>query len=136
MKTVQEVCKENEQFSSIIHAVIQKIGMESIKDVNNYGMEQGFPGFIYYSETVKFWRKYKKSILAMLKNDTSYWESGIVGMVQNFNCLNNTDKKTVPEYTEEEIGEALFGRYNPELDIIYNALAWYAAENVCRMFED
>ena len=134
MKTLREVCKENEQFSSIIHAVIRKIGMESIKDVNNYGMEQGFPGFIYYSETVKFWRKYKKEILAMLKNDTNNWGSGIVGIVQSFNCLN--DKGKAPEYTQEEIGEALFGRYNPELDIIYNALAWYAAETVCRMFED
>ena len=33
------------------------------KNVVNYGADSGFSGFIYYSETVKFWRTHKKQSL-------------------------------------------------------------------------
>lgn len=137
MKTISEVCKENEEFSLVVKAVVRRIGRESIQDVNEHGISGGFSGFIYYTETVAFWKKYKKIIMKMLENDASDFGVGIVEMVQNFNCLVNTStKERKPDYTSDEIGRALYGRYNEELDIIYNALAWYAAEIVCRWFEE
>ena len=137
MKTISEVCKESPDYSIIIKAVVRRIGTECIEDVNSHGIDGGFSGFIYYSETVAFWKKYKKIIMKMLENDASEFGTGIVEMVQYFNCLVNTSTKDrTPDYTADEIGRALYGRYNEELDVIYNALAWYAAETVCRMFDE
>ena len=137
MKTISEVCKENQDYSLVIKAAVRRIGKDSIEDVNAHGIDGGFNGFIYYTETVAFWKKYKKIIMEMLENDASGFGVGIVEMVQNFNCLVNTStKERTPDYTADEIGRALYGRYNEELDVIYNALAWYAAETVCRMFDE
>jgi len=133
MKTISDVCKEYPEFSLVIKAVVRRIGKGSIEDVNNHGIDSGFDGFIYYFDTVAFWRKYRKLILEMLKNDAENCTSGIVEMVQGFNCLMNGN---IRNYSIDEIGRALYGNFDNEQYTIYNALAWYAAETVCRYFEE
>ena len=49
-------------------------------------------------------------------------------MIASFNCLNN-------DYSVEEIAEAIYSPAEDETQV-QNALAWHAAEEVCRMFEE
>jgi hypothetical protein len=113
---------------TLVRAVIRRIGMESIWDVNNYGINGGFSGFIYTGDTVAFWRKYRHTISAILADDADSMGEDILSLVQSFGCLG-------PDYSLQEIGRALYGNYNSDLDTIYNALAWYAAEWACRLFD-
>ena len=58
MKTLKEVLKNAEDYKKpIIKAVINDIGLDHVEDVNNHGIDSGFIGFTYYSETVKFYKK-------------------------------------------------------------------------------
>ena len=139
MKTLKEVKAEQpKELHTIINAVVNNLNsLDSIEDINNYGIDGGYGNFIYYSDTVKFWRKYRKTITAMLENMADACCIGVLELVQGFNCLGaGYGKNRQNDYTLQDIGKALYGRYNDELDIIYNALAWFTAEEVCRMFED
>ena len=62
MKTKASVLRENSVYSVLINAVINRIGLESVEDVNRYGMDGGFGGFIYYEETHKFAMMHRKLI--------------------------------------------------------------------------
>ena len=50
-------------------------------------------------------------------------------MIKGFRCLNNA-------YSEDEIGECLWGEGNEDSDQIMNALAWYAVEEICHEFSN
>ena len=56
-------------------------------------------------------------------------ENGPFSVVKSFVCLND-------EYNRVECAMALYGRYDEKLDVIYNALAWYALEDVARFVSD
>lgn len=134
MKTMKEVKAERPEYSRIIAAVYSRLE-DSIEDVYNYGISGGYCGFVYYSDTVAFWRKYKTDILAMLKEDAESLGDTVVNIVKHFNCLGDyRGREFKAYYTEDEIGRALYGRYSEDLTQIYNALAWCAAENVARWF--
>jgi len=135
MKSIKTVCDEHKDYTTVVKAVVRRIGKESITEVNEHGIKSGFSGFIYYNDTIKFWRKYRKLIVKMLEDDIENPRENIVEIVRRFACLvdNRTDE---PYYATYEIGQALYGKYNQSLDIIYNALAWFAAETVCRWFDE
>jgi hypothetical protein len=94
------------------------------RDVCNHGADSGFNGFIYYYETVEFFRKAKNLIIEALAIDCDDLGISIIDMVSGFRCICN-------DWSSDEIGRALYGPYNSDLDVIYNALAWYALEKVC-----
>lgn len=130
MKNLNEVLNEHPEYKPIIRWVYKDIGKDSISDVNNHGIAGGFGSFIYYSDTVKFWRKFKNDIIAMMKEDCEAInnDKNILFFCCSFNCLKN--------YDADEIASALYGSYNEENMQIYNGFAWYAAETICRWFED
>jgi len=61
----------------------------------------------------------------------------ILEMVGGFNCLKYYDYKTKkwtdPE-GQEAVGQTIYG--GKADDQVANAMAWFAAEEVCRMFEE
>lgn len=134
-----EFCKD-----SLAAAVVRQMGgwqsfKESAEDITNHGIDGGFSGFIYYRETVAFAKRNRPAIVALLKEQASdFGEGGPIALVRGFNCL--TDKRTSPakpEYSEDEIGAALYGRATGDsADMILNALAWYAGEEVARRYCD
>jgi len=137
MKTKQQVIKDNQQYAKLIRAVVNNIGKESISDVNNHGISSGFGGFIYYSDTVKFFNKHKKDILAMAEDVASQLGEDMLSMIQNFSCLGSGGyKNRKPDYTQTEIAEAIFAGRGESATQIKNAMSWFAAEEVCRIFED
>lgn len=132
MKTKKQVIKDNPEYKTLINAVISNIGIESVNDVNSHGISGGFSGFIYYSETHKFAIKHKQQIVALLEEMANQLGEEVVNMVANFgvfrNCpMDNQDKRDLYKYLS--LG-------NPDQGAITNVMAWFAAEEVCRMFEN
>jgi hypothetical protein len=118
--------------AKLARAVIRQLGgwsqfKEFAVDICNHGIDSGFSGFTYYSDTVPFFTRNRRAIIDLAKEQAADFGQGVLEMIAGFNCLNG-------DYTSDEIGETLFGR-NPDTQIA-NALAWYAGEEVCRSFVD
>jgi len=99
------------------------------QDITNYGINGGFGGFIYYSDTVPFAEKHIKSILAFAKqqaNDIGY--DSVYSMIASFNCFKGKN--------ETDIVEAI---YDPDYELrtmAMNGLAWYVGEEMARIYCD
>ena len=117
----------------LIRSVIRQIGgwlefKEHAEDVSNYGAAGGFGGFIYYTDTVAFTKRNKAEIEAMLKGLAEDIGESFADCLCGFNCLKGI-----------EAGDVLDGYYNPRSDYrtdVYNALAWYALEEVATAYSD
>ena len=117
------------ELSAVAKSVIKQLGgttPEALEDLHavyssSCGAAGGYSGFIWYSDTVAFWRKNRKKITNLM----GYECEGIgykntLEMVQGFNSLK--------DYTADEIARALYGRFDDDLTVIYNTFAWYALE--------
>ena len=133
METISEFLTETHLPENLVEAVVDQFGgwesfVESACDVARYGIDGGFGGFTYYSDTVDFAEKHRESILSYAKEtcvDIGYPD--VFNMIASFGCVHAT-----PTQVAE-------GIYNPDSDErtnIYNALAWFAAEEVCRSYSD
>ena len=132
MKTKEQVIKENKDYKALINAVISTIGLDSVEDVNRHGIDGGFNGFIYYADTHKFAMRYRMDIINLLELDASDMGEDIVSMVSKFGVfrrfkMNSDDRKDLSKY---------LGGFLPDQGTITNVMAWYAAEKVCRWFEE
>ena len=132
MKNKKQVIKENINYTRLINAVIKRIGIDSVNDVNNHGIDSGFGGFIYYSDTHDFTLTYKKEILLMLEEMADSLGEDIVFMVSNFGVFR---KSPMDSEDKKDLYLFLAGK-NPKQGALTNVLAWFAAEEVCRMFEN
>ena len=122
----------------LIRAVVKNMGgwdsfKESAQDVVDHGASCGFGSFIYYTATIAFTAKNRKIIAeyaAEQSKDISYRDE--IEMILGFNCLQHDD------LTSSDIARALYGRLadTDTKTIIYNALAWYALEEVSRTYCD
>lgn len=131
MKTKSQVIRENKNYQSLINAVIDNIGLDSVEDVNNHGIDGGFSGFIYYSDTHKFAMRHRKQIVDMLEEIAEGMGEDVISMVNAFGVfrpsgMDADDKKDLYKY---------LGGGRPNQGALTNVMAWFAAEEVCRMFE-
>jgi hypothetical protein len=130
MRTKTAVIRDNSERKTLINAVIRRIGLESVMDVVNHGIGGGFSGFIYHSDTCAFYRRHRKAINEWVKDTAEDFGQNCVEFVQGFNCLGDSDWR-------DEIGACLYGgKLTDDTTQIENALAWFAAEEVCRMFDE
>lgn len=132
--TLKSFCEKSHIAESLIRSTVRQIGDWSAfknyaQDVTNHGAQGGFCGFTYYNDTVKFTKRNKAEILDFCKQLASdIGESGTIEFISNFNCMKN--------YSQEEIADGL---YNPRSDnqtTVYNVLAWFTLEEVCRSYCD
>jgi len=99
-----------------------------LENCAEHGADIGIPGFIYYSDTISFYRKNKQDIVSHMENTATEIGTDIISMVQGFGVFRNCDKPT-----PSEIGKALYGiSNNQELTSLYNVFAWYALEEISR----
>lgn len=111
----------------LVNAVIRQLGgRDSLEDIVNHGIDGGYTGFFYYSDTVKFFKRNRKQIIELVKEMAEEFGQNPMEFVASFNCL-----KPAGEY-EQEIGQALYGRIPADSVTVPNALAWFAAEEVAR----
>lgn len=130
MKKTNEVINEHPEFAKLIKSVARNLSKDSYKDVYNYGISGGFSNFIYYSDTIKFWRNNRKQITELLNELADSIGENVLDMIQSFNCLGS-------EYSIDEIGKCLYGNYSDLNSVqIYNAFAWFAAEEIVRWYFD
>lgn len=103
-----------------------------LKNVSNSpcGAAGGFCGFIYYSETSKFWRKNRKVITEQLSELAFSLGENVHQMVMSFGGIKDGG------FSVDEVGRALYGNYNSDLDQIYNVFAWFALEEVASWYSD
>ena len=113
------------------NAVIRQLGgKDSLEDIANHGIDGGFTGFIYYTDTVAFYKRQRKNILELAKAMASDFGQDVVSMIAGFNCLTDDDE------TRESIARCLWGRVTDDDTQVANALAWFAAEEVAREYVD
>lgn len=132
MKTKKKVLEENPHLSKLINAVIKNIGMDAVSDVNNHGIDGGFHGFIYYVDTHKFAVKHRETIIEMLEQLADDMGQEVTEVVAGFGVFRNSkmdsdDRRDLYRY---------LGGGKCEPGTITNIMAWFAAEEVCRLFED
>ena len=121
----------------LAEAVIAQFGdwgsfTEQAEDVVNHGIDGGFGGFTYYSDTVAFAKENLDSIKELIAEQADgFGISGPIEFIKGFNSLNDN-------YTIDDIGKIYYGQDENHVDYrhIMNALAWYAAEEVCRAYVD
>ena len=137
MKTLKQVTSERPEYKRLINAVIDNIGIESVQDVINHGIDGGFNGYIYTADTVAFYKKHKKDIITLAKDMAYGLGENLIEMIGGFNWLKYYDynkNKWVEDEGQDAIGQTVYG--NDHDYMVANALAWFAAEEVCRMFEE
>lgn len=111
-------------------AVIANLGdIESLIDIANHGASGGYGQFCYYSDTVAFYKKYKKDILKMACQDANDLDTTLTSMVSTFGHLKNNSDITI-----HEIDRVLTGRLSDEYNTnqIFNIMTWYALESVLK----
>lgn len=120
--------------ASLIRSVVRNMGgwgdfKEYAQDICNYGANSGFGNFIYYSDTVQFTKRNKTTIFNLC--DQMADECGYINKLEllaNFNCLKN-------EYNEY-IADGLYNPRSEHKTMVFNALAWFALEEVARSYTD
>lgn len=134
MKTITQFCEKSHLPTSLIRATIRQIGgfdefKERAEDICNHGAAGGFAGFTYYTDTVKFTKANKKAIVdACSQMADDLGESGAIALIAGFNCLKGE--------TQEDIADGLYNPRSDNRQMVYNALAWFALEEVARSWVD
>lgn len=157
MKTKRLTAKmvsENSGISEkLVRAVLRQLGggaeaWDSLRDVAGHGADGGFGGFIYYTDTVGFFKRYRAEIVELARRMADDLGEGVVEMVAGFNCLggqrlrgrfgasDSARKDALAEYIDSA-GRCIYGgRLTDDDTNVANALAWFALEEVARAAED
>jgi hypothetical protein len=91
-----------------------------------YGANCGIGGFIYYNDTIAFFRANRKDIISHMEQNAAEMGTDIISMVQGFGVFRNGEKPTA-----SEVGRALWdSKKDMDLTTLYNVFAWYALEEV------
>lgn len=135
LRSFKEYCGGS--LAALVVPVKNQLGCSSVSEFwdqlenvgrSPYGAASGFTGFIYYSETVAFWRAYRAKITKCLGDLAESLGEDTLHMVCSFNSLEG--------YEYDEIARALYGNYNSDYDYIYNTFAWFALEEVAHRYSD
>jgi len=114
------------QLSKLHRAVLRQLGggadaQKSALDAAEHGADGGFHGFIYFTETVKFFERNRKEILARLKENAD--DQGVtVGDV-----LGQSWRGLVG--VSEPLFVLAIGSSHEDYQTVANALAWFALED-------
>lgn len=135
--TLSQFIAESGLPASLVRSTVRQCGgwemfQEDAKNLQlcSCGAAGGFNGFIYHSETVPFSRRNKKALLELCKeqaNDIYGHGMTIPGFIAGFNCVG---------CDAEQVAIALYTGKGDNVTEVYNALAWYALEEVARRYCD
>ena len=132
MKTMKQFIAESHISAQLIRAVVRQIGgwesfTDHAADVMNHGADGGYHGFIYFTDTVSFVKRHKAAILDSCKQMADDLGEDVYTMIGGFNCL---------KISPMEAAEAIHNPRSDERGTVFNALAWYALEEVSRSYAD
>lgn len=136
MKSKAQVLRERPEYKTLINGVLSKIDPETeIEMVNNHGADVGIGSFIYYTDTHKFAMRYRKLIVKLLEESADSMGIDVVEMVKGFGVFSSRAGSAMDNEDKKELYKYLGGGRN-EQSTVTNVMAWFALEEVCRMFED
>jgi len=129
---LKELIDSTDISPALVRAVVSQIGsweyfQDTAPDIANHGIDGGYAGFTYYVDTLAFARKHRAKIAKLAEGQAEEYGMGVLEMIQGFGCLGK-------DYSLGEIGKCLYGRGDDTQ--ILNGLAWYAGEEVCRVYND
>lgn len=116
----------------LIEAVKGQLGegwRDDLNDVARHGASGGFCGFIYNSETDKFFRDNRGMIVNLVKDMADEFDQTPIDFVNGFRCLDG-------QGDEAEIARALYGRIKSDECQVTVALAWFALEEVALYLQE
>ncbi len=133
--TLSQFIAESGLPASLVRSTVRQCGgwqsfQEMAQDVCKCGANGGFSDFIYYSETVPFAKRNKKALLELCRDQAQdYYGYGmtIPAFIAGFNCV---------DCDAEQVAIALYTGKGDNVTEVYNALAWYALEEVARRYCD
>ena len=133
--TVKDMIENSSMPGKLIRSTIDQFGgfdqfKEQVNDVYNHGITGGFSGFIYYVDTVDFYKRNKKDILMFSMGESEEIDTDMIEMFSGFGCMKDLD------ISKREIEEAVIFGKGEMVEQILNCLAWYIAESVCRLYVD
>lgn len=103
---------ESYEVKRMIRAVKARLSNDDLRDVYEHGADSGFSGFIYYTETGRFYNRHKHAIWQLLEQAADELGENVLVMISQFNVSHG------------------------DLATFENALVWFALEHVARMFVD
>jgi hypothetical protein len=134
MKTLKAFIQTTNLSAHLVRAVVRQVGgwesfKESASDIANHGADAGWVGFTYYSDTIKFTKRHKQELLCMANVQAQeLGESSGFTLIAGFQCLKS--------YSADEVFDALINPRSDARTAVFNALAWYALEEVARSYVD
>ena len=131
--TLSQFITESGLNPSLVRSTVRQCcGWEMFRDTarnlqySSCGALGGFGGFIYYTDTVPFAKRNKKALIELCKEQAE--ECYSVGQfIAGFNCV---------DCDAEQVAAALYTGKGDYVTDVYNALAWYALEEVARCYCD
>lgn len=136
--TLNQFIEESGLEPTLVRAVVRQLGgwqeaKQSMIDIASHGINGGFHGFIYYPNTVAFFKRHRATICELVNSTADDFGESPITMITSFNYLKNVE-------TQDSILRCLGGgplRPDPSNDtLVANALTWFAAEEVARRYSD
>lgn len=130
------------KLTDLQEAVINQLGYETLNqgsaqelyDVMQHGATAGVGGFIYYTDTTKFFDANKDLIMQQLLEDR--WGIGydsLTQMLSSFNCFKGIKTYNIEMFLINPDNED--NEDNEDQQTLKNGLAWYALEEVASQLE-
>jgi hypothetical protein len=103
-------------------------------DCSKHGANNGFTGFSYYTDTVKFFKKHQNDIVFHMEKTAAELGTDVISMVLNFGEFRNSDDPPTPS----KVGKALWNKKLcwTELYELYNIFAWYTLDEISRTWHN
>lgn len=145
MTTSVNAVIRNSQHKELVKAVIGQLGydpadltedqeqelLSTLSDIREHGVDGGFNGFIYYTDTVKFAESNRNKIVKLLEEMAEQLGQEVVEMVSGFGYFRS---RGMDQDNKRDLYRFLSGTECEETTIP-NLMAWFAAEEVARIFE-
>ena len=133
--TMKSLINESNIPAPLIRAVVKQSGgwdsfQEIAKDVAEHGADNGFSGWIYYRETMEFFRKNRRTILEYAEEMAHDLGENVLSMIQGFGIFRDAPIDT------QDLAKALYAGKGPEVATVYNVMSWFSLEEVARAYVD
>lgn len=124
---------QDTRYPRLTRAILRRLDREQLADVARHGASGGFRGFIYYTDTLAFYKAHEADILKMAEEMAFELGEDMLAMISNFGCLSSGQyPNRKPDYSQSEIAEALYSGRGEATTQVRNAMAWFALEEVAR----
>ena len=85
------------QQALMLKAVASLLDWDSMNNICNHGINGGYHGFIYYSDTEAFARKHRKAIVSLIEHEAQEFGDEVEKFLSDFQCFDFKDRQEKKE---------------------------------------